>query len=127
MSDPTGDLPGAGVAAAALELRGLRVILGDQPVLRGIDLTLGRGIKLALVGPNGAGRPVRRKRTSSPGLMPSTLYWRNWRPPRLAVPWSAMPGPTTSPTLSGTYSVNAPTGKAKDRLRSSDDALYGSW
>jgi ABC-type multidrug transport system ATPase subunit len=56
MNDPTGDLPGAGVGAAALELRALRVILSDQPVLRGIDLTLGHGVKLALVGPNGAGK-----------------------------------------------------------------------
>ena len=41
---------------SAVELRGVRVILGEQPVLRGIDLAVGRGRKLALVGPNGAGK-----------------------------------------------------------------------
>jgi heme exporter protein A len=34
----------------------LRVVLGEQPVLRGIDLTVPTGVRLALVGPNGAGK-----------------------------------------------------------------------
>jgi ABC-type multidrug transport system ATPase subunit len=41
---------------AALEVRKLRVALGDRPVLRGVDLTVARGTRLALVGPNGAGK-----------------------------------------------------------------------
>ena len=41
---------------AAVEIRRLRVALRDQPVLRGIDLTISTGSRLALVGPNGAGK-----------------------------------------------------------------------
>jgi heme exporter protein A len=40
----------------AVELHGVRVSLGEQPVLRGIDLAVGRGRTVALVGPNGAGK-----------------------------------------------------------------------
>jgi heme exporter protein A len=55
ISAPPSDLEAAG-QAAAIEISGLRVVLGDQPVLRGVDLTVARGARLALVGPNGAGK-----------------------------------------------------------------------
>jgi heme ABC exporter ATP-binding subunit CcmA len=42
--------------APALEVHGLRVVLGELPVLRGVDLSVRRGARLALVGPNGAGK-----------------------------------------------------------------------
>ena len=42
--------------STAVEISGLRVVLGDQPVLRGVDLAVPRGMRLALVGPNGAGK-----------------------------------------------------------------------
>jgi heme exporter protein A len=48
--------PSAAPDATAILVRGLRVILGDQPALRGVNLTVVRGIRLALVGPNGAGK-----------------------------------------------------------------------
>jgi heme exporter protein A len=41
---------------AVIEVRGLRVVLGELPVLRGVDLSVGRGTRTALVGPNGAGK-----------------------------------------------------------------------
>jgi heme exporter protein A len=41
---------------SAVSIGGLRVTLGDQPVLRGVDLAVGRGRSVALVGPNGAGK-----------------------------------------------------------------------
>ena len=40
----------------AVEVRGLRVILGEQVALRGIDLTVQAGSRVALVGANGAGK-----------------------------------------------------------------------
>jgi heme exporter protein A len=40
----------------AVELRAVRVVLGETPVLRGADLTVAAGARLALVGPNGAGK-----------------------------------------------------------------------
>ena len=42
---------------AAIEIRTLRVVLGDQPALRAIDLSVTAGTRLALVGPKwGDGR-----------------------------------------------------------------------
>lgn len=41
---------------AVVQVRGLRVVLGEQPVLRGVDLSVARGTRMALVGPNGAGK-----------------------------------------------------------------------
>ena len=41
---------------AAVEVSGVRVILGDQPALRGVDLAVECGARPALVGPNGAGK-----------------------------------------------------------------------
>jgi len=40
----------------ALEVRGLRVTLGDTPVLRGVDFHVPRGQVVALIGPNGCGK-----------------------------------------------------------------------
>lgn len=40
----------------ALEVRGLRVTLGDTPVLRGVDFHVPRGQVVALIGPNGSGK-----------------------------------------------------------------------
>ncbi len=39
-----------------LEVRGLTKSFADRPVLRGLDLELGRGERLGIVGPNGAGK-----------------------------------------------------------------------
>jgi zinc transport system ATP-binding protein len=40
----------------ALEVRGLRVTLGDTQVLRGVDFHVPRGQVVALIGPNGSGK-----------------------------------------------------------------------
>lgn len=41
---------------SVLEVRGLWVARGHRPVLRGLDLSLARGISAALIAPNGAGK-----------------------------------------------------------------------
>jgi iron complex transport system ATP-binding protein len=41
---------------AALQVQGLRVRLGDQDVLNGLDLTISAGRWTCIVGPNGAGK-----------------------------------------------------------------------
>lgn len=43
-------------SAPAVEVRGLRVILGEQVALRGVNLAVRAGTRVALVGPNGAGK-----------------------------------------------------------------------
>ncbi|HYU17462.1 MAG TPA: heme ABC exporter ATP-binding protein CcmA [Chloroflexota bacterium] len=47
---------GSSGSAPPIEARGLRVTFGDQAVLRGLDLVVGAGTRLAVLGPNGSGK-----------------------------------------------------------------------
>ena len=40
----------------SIEIKGLRKSFGDKEVLKGIDLTVGKGKIVAILGPNGAGK-----------------------------------------------------------------------
>lgn len=55
---PTAHAPAAGDASAvpAIEVSDLTVAYRDQPVLWDVDLTVPRGVLMAIVGPNGAGK-----------------------------------------------------------------------
>ena len=53
---------------AALQVQGLRVRLGDQDVLNGLDLTIAPGRWNCIVGPNGAGKSTLLKAMA--GLLP---------------------------------------------------------
>jgi len=44
------------MTSPAVCVRGLEKAFGDQPVLRGVDLTLAPGDIVALLGSNGAGK-----------------------------------------------------------------------
>ncbi len=50
--------PSTDSAAPLVELRGLHVTFGRQPVLRAIDLTVPRGQTLAVIGESGCGKTV---------------------------------------------------------------------
>jgi cystine transport system ATP-binding protein len=53
---PTDATPPAPAGTALLTVRGLQKSFGDTPVLRSVDLTVGRGQVLALIGPSGSGK-----------------------------------------------------------------------
>jgi iron complex transport system ATP-binding protein len=53
----------------AVELRGVSVDLDGRPVLRDLDLTVGGGARLGLVGPNGSGKTTLLRAIA--GLVPS--------------------------------------------------------
>jgi ABC-2 type transport system ATP-binding protein len=55
-SSGTAKADGAGVAAPAIEARGLTKSYGGTPALAGVDLLVPSGIVLGLLGPNGAGK-----------------------------------------------------------------------
>ena len=46
----------SGPVSPAVEVRGLIKSFGNNPALRGIDLTVGKGERLSVFGPNGAGK-----------------------------------------------------------------------
>ena len=50
MSQPTSG------PTAALELRDVRKRFGATEIIRGVNLTIGKGERHALIGPNGAGK-----------------------------------------------------------------------
>ena len=47
---------GIGVSPRGIDVRGVEVTLGGQPVLRGVDLAADAGTQLALLGPSGCGK-----------------------------------------------------------------------
>jgi phospholipid/cholesterol/gamma-HCH transport system ATP-binding protein len=53
-----------------IEVRGLHKRIGGQQILRGMDLTIGRGENLAIIGGSGTGKSVTLKLIM--GLMPAT-------------------------------------------------------
>jgi iron complex transport system ATP-binding protein len=57
------------VSTIALQAHGLRVTLGDVPVLLGVDLAIVRGQWTSVVGPNGAGKSTLLKALA--GLIPA--------------------------------------------------------
>lgn len=65
---PADDAPGGPGPEPAVELSGVRVVLGGRPVLHGIDLAVPRGELLAIAGVNGAGKSTLTRAVA--GLVP---------------------------------------------------------
>jgi polar amino acid transport system ATP-binding protein len=55
-SSPAGDLPAAGTAQPLLRVRGLQKHFGEHAVLRGIDLDVMPGDRIAILGASGSGK-----------------------------------------------------------------------
>src|SRR5881628_600223 len=56
LQDPPPGQPARDRAAAAIEVRDVRVQLGGLPILRGVNLRVPAGQLIALIGPNGSGK-----------------------------------------------------------------------
>lgn len=54
------------VSGADVDLRGVGFSHGPHPVLADVTVTVGPQTRLAVVGPNGVGRPSRRTTSSAP-------------------------------------------------------------
>ncbi|MFI2211380.1 amino acid ABC transporter ATP-binding protein [Streptomyces sp. NPDC020141] len=52
----TEEEPVPATSGAEIEIRGLHKSFGDEPVLRGIDLDVGRGEVVCVIGPSGSGK-----------------------------------------------------------------------
>ena len=69
-----------------LELREARVACGEEPVLLGVDLTITRGERVAVIGKNGAGKSVLAKLLA--GILPPTEGER-WVGPSIKIGYLA--------------------------------------
>ncbi|MFD4134516.1 ATP-binding cassette domain-containing protein [Streptomyces goshikiensis] len=96
----TAPVHGPAAAAAAVELRGVRFAYGPraQPVIDGLDLTVGAGEHLAVVGPSGIGKSTLTALIA--GLLaPGGGTVRVAGAPARSVPVRAAPGQGSGPDL----------------------------